>query len=118
MSYQAVWIDRRTSAFCVGVRPAVAQRCPTHFDTDQKHNAPDCLSGRAESIYIATSDTTKQFCVCRVWRGGVNWTIAINVFRLKKITVGDSLELPRIQFTPPKRMQHIQDIFVMSGVAV
>jgi len=28
-------------------------------------------------------DTTRQSCLCRVWRGGVNWTIAINVFRLQ-----------------------------------
>jgi len=29
-----------------------------------------------------TPDTTKQCRRCRVWRGGVNWTIADNVFRL------------------------------------
>ena len=27
-----------------------------------------------------TPDTTKQSSLCRVWRGGVNWTVAINVF--------------------------------------
>jgi len=24
-------------------------------------------------------DTTRQCCLCRVWRGGVNWTVALNV---------------------------------------
>ena len=28
-------------------------------------------------------DTTRQSYLCRVWRGGVNGTIAINVYRLK-----------------------------------
>ena len=31
----------------------------------------------------ARHDKTRQSCLCRVWRGGVNWTIAINVFRLE-----------------------------------
>ena len=42
--------------------------------------------------------------------------IALNVFSLH-ISVGDSLELPGIQFTPPKRTLHRQDSF-LSGVAV
>ena len=41
------------------------------------------------------------------WRGGVNWTIAVNLFRLH-IFVCDSLELSRIQFTLPT---------VLSGLA-
>jgi len=28
--------------------------------------------GRADSIHTATTDKTKQFCLCRVWRGDVN----------------------------------------------
>jgi len=31
----------------------------------------------------ATPDTTKQFCLCRVWRGGVNSAIAIDVSTLQ-----------------------------------
>ena len=38
--------------------------------------------GQADLIHTATPDMTKQSCLCRVWRGDVNWTIAINVFRL------------------------------------
>ena len=33
-----------TSAFCVGLRPAVALRRPTHSDTDKTQNAPSHLS--------------------------------------------------------------------------
>jgi len=35
-----------------------------------------------DPIYTGTPDTTKQSCLCRVWRGGVNWIIAVNVLRL------------------------------------
>ena len=43
------------------------------------------LSGcRADSIHIAaTPDTTKQSCLCRFWCAGVNWTTALNAFRLQ-----------------------------------
>jgi len=34
-------------------------------------------------IHTATPDTMKQSCLCRVWRDGVNWTIAINASRLQ-----------------------------------
>ena len=58
-------------------------RCdrPTHSDADPTQNAP--VGGRADSVHTATPDTTKQSCLCRVWRGGVNLTIAINMFRLQ-----------------------------------
>ena len=46
------------------------------------------------------------------------WTIAINVLRLHIFSVGDSLELSRIQFTLPRQTQHRQDCFVGSGMAV
>jgi len=65
-----------TNAFCVGVRPAVALRRPTHSDTDQTQNAPVWRSGRLNSYRHAT----KQSCQCRVWRGGVNWTIVVSKF--------------------------------------
>ena len=38
-----------TSAFCVGVRPAVALRRQTHFDTDKTQNAPVWRSSRLRS---------------------------------------------------------------------
>jgi len=38
-------------------------------DADQICNAP---VWRSDSIHTATPDTTKQSCLCRVWRGGVN----------------------------------------------
>ena len=63
------------------MRPAVALRRPTHSDTDRTQNAP--VSGRADSVHTSTPDTTEQSCLRRVWRGGVNWTIAVNVFRLQ-----------------------------------
>ena len=63
--------DSPTSAFCVGVRPAVALPRPTHSDTDRDRT--HLSGGRADSIiYTATPDTTKQSCLCRVWRGSVN----------------------------------------------
>ena len=62
-------------------------------------------------------DASRQSCPCRVWCACVNWTIATNVFGLHT-SVGDSLELSGIQFTPPKRTRHRQDSFVVSGVAV
>ena len=46
---------------------------------DTLRHRPDtertCL---ADSVHTATPDTTKQSCLCRVWRGDVNWVIAIN----------------------------------------
>ena len=46
-------------------------------------------------------DTIGQSCLSRVWRGGVNLTIALIVFRTSDFifSVGDSLELSGIQFT-------------------
>jgi len=42
------------------------------------------LSGdRTDSVHTATPDTTKQSCLCRVWRGRANWTIATNVLRVQ-----------------------------------
>ena len=73
-----------------------------------------CLACRADSIHIATPDTTKQSCMCRVWRVTcVNWTIAILT-----CSINDSLQFSGIQFTRPKRTRHRQDSFVASGVAV
>ena len=41
-----------------------------------------------------------------------------SIFWLTDFSVGDSLELSGIQFTPPKRTRHRQDSFVVSGVAM
>jgi len=38
---------------------------------------------------------------------------SLNAFRLPKFFVGDSLELSEIQSTPPKRMRHRPDSFVV-----
>jgi len=70
-----------------------------------------------DPIYTATPDTTKQSCLCRVWRGGVNWIIAVNVLNFQ-ISVGDSLQLSGIQFTSQKLTRHRQGSFVVSGEAV
>ena len=67
MSGVAVWTDRRTSAFCVGVRPAVALRRPTHSDTDQTQNALVWLSGRLSSHRHTRHDTTVQSLSCLAW---------------------------------------------------
>ena len=34
-------------------------------------------------IHTATPDTTKRFCLCRVWCAVVNLMVALNVFRLQ-----------------------------------
>ena len=39
--------------------------------------------GRAGSVHTATPDATRQSCLCRVWCAGVNWTIALKVFKLR-----------------------------------
>jgi len=103
--------DRPTSAFSVGVRPAVAPAVPAPPDTLRRRT--HLSGGQADSVHTSIPDTTKRSCLCRVWCTGVNWTIALNVF---KFSVDDSLELSEIQFTPPKRTRHRQDIFVVSGV--
>ena len=75
------------------------------------------LSGcRADLVHTATPDTTKQSCLCRVWCDGVNWTIAINVFKLQIFYRRQSRVAG--QFTPLKRARHRQDSFVVSGVVV
>jgi len=56
----AVRTDRQTSAFCVGVRPAVALRRPT-----QTQNAP--VWSLSDSVHTATPDTTQTGLLRRVW---------------------------------------------------
>ena len=64
-----------TSAFCVGVRPAVAPAVPAPPDTLRRWT--HLSGGRAESIHTATPDTTRRYCPCRVWCAGVNSTIVL-----------------------------------------
>ena len=113
LSGVVVWTDLRTSAFCVGVRPAVTLRRQTHSDTDQTQNT---LVGPTQ--FTSPHQTWQNSPVC-VLSGMVVWIgqllITCSDF---KFSISDSLELSGIQFTPPKRMRHRQDSFVMSGVAV
>jgi len=68
LSGVAVWVDRRTRAFCAGVRPAVALRRLTHSNTDQTQNAPAWLSGRLSSHRHTTHDKTVLSVSCLAWR--------------------------------------------------
>ena len=103
-------LDSPTSAFGVRVRPAVAPAVPAPPDT-LRHTS---------SVHTATPDTTRRSCLCRVWCAGVNWTIALNVFRLQMFCRSATvLSCRESNFTPPKRTRHCrQDSFVVSGVAV
>ena len=56
--------------------------CATQHTPTQTRHRTHLSDGRADSIHTATSDTTNQSCMCRVWRGSVNWTIAIKYFLL------------------------------------
>jgi len=55
-------------AFCVGVRPAVALRRPTHSDTDQSRNAAVWRSIRLNSQRRARHDKTVLSVSCLAWR--------------------------------------------------
>jgi len=71
-------LDRPTSAFCIGVRPAVAPavlRRPTHSDAER--TCP--VVGPTQ--FTPPHQTRQDGPVCVV--SGVNWTIALNVFRLQ-----------------------------------
>jgi len=73
--------DRSTSAFCVGVRPAVALTVPAPPYTLRRKTR--LSGGRADSIHTVTPDTTRRSCLCRISYVSVNWTIALNVFRFQ-----------------------------------
>ena len=90
-----------TSAFCVGVRPAVALRRPKQT----RQNAPVWRSSRLNSHRYSSHDKTVLSMML----------LTCSDF---KFSVGDSLELSGIQFTPPKRTRHRQHSFVVSGVAM
>ena len=57
VSCRVNWVGP-TCAFCVGVRPAVALRRPTHSDTEQTQNAPVWRSDRLSSHLHTRRDKT------------------------------------------------------------
>ena len=59
--------DRPTSAFCVGVRPAVALRLQTHSDAERTCRA---VGPTQFTLPHPTPDTTRRSCLCRVWCDG------------------------------------------------
>jgi len=61
------WVGQ-TSAFCVGVCPAVALRRPTHSDTDQTQNAPVWRPSRLNSHRHTRHDKTVLSVSCLVCR--------------------------------------------------
>ena len=91
-------------------------------DAEPTQNAPSDIlprlsGGRADSIHTATPDKTKLLrCVVS---GVAMWTTQL-VLTCSDFTlsVGDSLELSRIQFTSPRQTPHWQDSFVWSGLAM
>ena len=60
-------------------------------------------------------DTTRRSCLCRVWRGGVNWTIANNVFRLYFFCSPTVLSCR--ESSSYRRGRHDADRTVLSGLA-
>jgi len=58
--------------FCVGVRPAVALRRPTHSDTDQTQNAPVWRSSRLSSHSHTRHDKPVLSVSYLVWRCELN----------------------------------------------
>ena len=64
-------------------------------------------------LHAAKPDTTKQSCLCRVWRSGVNWTIVISVFRLQ-FSLSATVVRCR-ESKPHRRGRHDTDRTVSSG---
>ena len=61
-----------------------------------------------------SSNTTKRSCPCRVRCAGCELNDCCGGVQTSNFSVGDSLELSGIQFTPAKRTRHRQDSFVVS----
>jgi len=119
VSCQAVWIESaRSPDKCVLRRSASGGRtgsaCATRHTPTL--NALVGRSGRRLNLHRHTRQT-KQSCL-------VVYGFAMGTGQLLitgsefKFSVGDSLELSRIQFTPPRQTRHRQDCSVASGVAV
>jgi len=77
VSYQAAR-QARSASECVRRSHCAARHTPT-----QTRHRTHLSGGRAGSVHTTTPDTTKQSCLCRVWRSDVNWAIATNVLRLQ-----------------------------------
>ena len=90
----------RSASECVRRSHRQCLRRPTHSDAER--------TCRADSVHSATPDTTRRSCLCRV-QCELLWTCSDF-----KLSVGDSLELSGIQFTPPKRTRQRQDSVVGS----
>ena len=103
----------RSASECVRRSHRQCLRRPTHSDAER--TCREVGPTKFTPPYQARQDG--PVCVVSsgvpVWIGRLLWTCSDF-----KFSVGDSLELSGIQFTPPKRTQHRQDSFVASDVAV
>ena len=70
--------DRQTSTFSVGVCRA-AQALPVR-PPDALRRRIHLSGGRADSVHTATPDTTRRFCLCRVWCTGVNQLLSLGAY--------------------------------------
>ena len=70
----------RSAWQCVQRSHCAARHTPT-----QTRHRTHLSGGLAESVHTATSDATRRSCLCHVCVEScdVNWTIALNVFRLQ-----------------------------------
>ena len=104
----------RSASECVGRR--------RHCRCDRwTHSDAECTCPAVGPTQFTPSHQTRRdgpvSVVFGVWRAGMNWQLLLTCSDFK-FSVGDSLELSGITFTPPKRTRHRQDSFVVSGVAV
>ena len=89
---------------------------PTHSDADATQNAPVWRLGRLNSHRRTRHDKTVLSVSCLAWQCELhNCKLTCSDFGF---SVGDSLELSGIQFTPSRQTRHRQDCFVGSGLAV
>jgi len=102
--------DRPTSPFCVGVRPAVAPAVPSATRHTATLNALVGRSGRLNSHCHTRHDKTVLSVSCLVCQCELD-DCSERVQNVFKFSVGVSLELSGIQFTPPKRTRHRQEQF-------
>ena len=101
----------RSASECVRRSHCAAGHTPT-----QTGHRTHLSGGRADSVHTATADKTRQSCLCRVLLCRCELDDCPE--RLQStFSVGDSLELSGIQFTPLKRTRPGQDSFVVSGVS-
>ena len=105
--------DRLTSisVFCVGVRLMVAPAVPVPPDT--LWYWMHLSGGWVDSVYAATPDMTRWSCLCRFWCADVNWTIAVNVFRLQIFcqrhswVVGNPIHTSEVDATQTRQFCHV-----------